>query len=166
MMTGGVYMETKNIIVFLVKEKEFALPLEKVQSIEKVEEISSVENGPDYLQGMADIRGDLIPVIDGRKLFFDETEGIAENSRLILLNTEPHSVAILVSAVKEIVSIQDTQLKKVSFIQNKRNKYFTGVVHIDERLILFIDPEYFLDAIDSEKQLIQIKEDLIQAAEN
>ncbi len=159
-------METKNIIVFLVKEKEFALPLEKVQSIEKVEEISSVENGPDYLQGMADIRGDLIPVIDGRKLFFDETEGIAENSRLILLNTEPHSVAILVSAVKEIVSIQDTQLKKVSFIQNKRNKYFTGVVHIDERLILFIDPEYFLDAIDSEKQLIQIKEDLIQAAEN
>lgn len=159
-------METKNIIVFLVKEKEFALPLEKVQSIEKVEEISSVENGPDYLQGMADIRGDLIPVIDGRKLFFDETEGIAENSRLILLNTEPHSVAILVSAVKEIVSIQDTQLKKVSFIQNKRNKYFTGVVHIDERLILFIDPEYLLDAIDSEKQLIQIKEDLIQAAEN
>lgn len=159
-------METENVIIFLIKEKEFALPLEKVLSIEKVEGISEVDDGPDYLYGMAEIRGELIPVIDGRKLFFDETESIGENSRLILLNTEPLPAAVLVEEVEEIANVQDSQLKKVSFIQNKRNKYFTRVVHIDDRLILFIDTEKLLDTIDSEKQLIQIKEEFLQTAEN
>jgi|GEM_PF-6080028 len=155
-------METGSVIIFLVQDKEFSLALDQVQTIEKVEPLSRDESWPNYVHGIAEIRGERYPVIDLAEIFYGESQSIGENSRYILLNTEPIPVALLVTQVKEIRTVTGSQLKKVDLIRNKDNRFISGVIHFEDHLMPFLDTDQLLGTIDPDQQLAQIRDELLQ----
>ncbi|WP_174881319.1 chemotaxis protein CheW, partial [Metabacillus niabensis] len=86
------------VIVFQLQEEEYGIPVQQVQSIEKVEHITRVPRTAPYIKGVINLRGVVTPVIDLRKRFGLEEIENSESSRMIIVSKDDIDVGFIVDA--------------------------------------------------------------------
>ena len=151
-------MNISKVVVFRVGNEEYALPIEHVISIEKLENINSIPNMPSYMKGVVKIRGELIPVLDMNCIFYQEDTSVDENVKLIVVQSEELTSALIVKEAKEILDIQEKQLRTIPVGAFQATKYFTAVASVNERLITIIQPNHLVSSLDG---IALVKEELI-----
>ena len=129
----------KKFVVFQLEREQYAIPVELVISIEKMMAPTIVPQMPDYMVGVVRIRGELVPVLDTRKLLYERPFEETDKTRLVVTMAEDISVAFIVDEAKEILDIPKEAVKQVNMLAYQQTPYFIGVASLPERLITLID---------------------------
>lgn len=151
-------MEISKVVVFNTGNEEYAIPIEHVISIEKLENINVTPKMPPYMKGVVKVRGELIPVLDMNFIFYHEETEVDANCKLIVVQSDELSSALIVKAAKEILDIKEEQLKSIPVGAFQSTKYFTAVISTNERLITIIQPNLLISNLED---ISLIKEEII-----
>ncbi len=142
-------MDVSKIVVFRTGDEEYGIPIEHVISIEKLEDTNTIPNMPYYMKGVVQVRGELIPVLDTYQIFYQQHMTIDHDVKLIVVQSEEISAALIVKEAKEIIDIQESQLKTIPLGAFQSTKYFSGIASLEERLITLINPTLLLESLEN-----------------
>ncbi|KAB2333785.1 chemotaxis protein CheW [Bacillus mesophilum] len=145
--------ESKKVVVFRIQGEEYAIPIEFVISIEKIAGITPIPHLPHYVNGIAKVRDELIPVIDLKQVLYHQGTNLEEASRKIVLQTEELSVGIIVDEAKEIIDIPNEAVKPLGLAAYQKTSYFSGVANLNSKLITLIDPSVLVESLEGIKDI-------------
>lgn len=140
-------------VIFESGREEYAIPVQSVISIEKVEFINPIPHMPFYMRGVTKARGELIPVIDFEAVLYNRSIAESEEARLLVVQTQALPIGFLVKEAKEIIDISSESLKQLGIAAYEKTKYFTGIAAFSERLITIIDPDILVSSLEGIKDI-------------
>lgn len=134
------------LIIFELKEKEYAVPVYHVRSIEKMMHVTRIPNIAPFVKGVINLRGVVTPIIDLRKRFgLDEIE-YTEHTRIIIISLDEMDVGVIVDAANDVVDVNKDKFEPApEVVGNKEEEYISGVVKLDKRLLILVDLEKVFD---------------------
>lgn len=132
------------VIVFSLNEKLFAIPTNKVSEITKSMPLIKVPNAPDWVEGLINLRGNVVTLINLSKILFIEDK-LCYNS-IIILNYEDDLLGLLVDEVEQVLNIKEEQIQ---ILKKEDNQNIMGIVDINDKIIDVIDIEKLVEQIEN-----------------
>ena len=132
------------MVGFTVGEEEFCVDILKVQEIIRMMEITAMPNAPEYMEGVINLRGKVLPIIDFRKKFrvHDDTEVSPETQRIIVVNLGAVTVGIVVDRVSQVLKLTPDQISPAPDVaRGMDTECITGIGRIGEKLIIILELE-------------------------
>lgn len=143
-MSEETILENK-LIVFRLGQEEYALSVQNVGSIERILPITRVPSTPSFVKGVINLRGVVTPVIDLKRRFHNEGTEFTNQTRIIIINFEDITVGIIVDSANDVVDIDESQIEPPPEVVGMVEvDYITGVVKLDNRLLILLDLEKIL----------------------
>jgi len=148
-----VIEEIKQIIVFRLGDEEFGVDILQVREIEKLDqEITRVPKAPPFVEGVFNLRGEVVPVVDLRKRFGLTVRPLGYETRVIIVEIEDNLVGMMVDSVTEVMRIKISAIEAAPRITKGVDAYFlNGVAKIDGRLIILLNLERALSAEEAKE---------------
>lgn len=132
-------METQ-LVVFNLAEENYGVDISAVEGIIKMQAITKVPKAPDFVEGITNLRGEVMPVIDLRKRFGLPTKEEDKETRIIHVEMEDVRVGMLVDAVTEVLRVSEDDIEPPSpMVTTVDSAFITGIAKVDERLIILVD---------------------------
>jgi purine-binding chemotaxis protein CheW len=132
-------------VVFRIGSQEFAVDINMVKTIERVTAITRVPGAPEFVKGVINLRGDVIPVIDTRERLQLGHCQLSEESRVIIVRNDDIEVGMMVDSASEVVKIQKEDIDKhLDYTRNVEESLVEGVGKIGERIVIILDMEKVL----------------------
>lgn len=133
--------ETAQYIVIKLGEEQYGIDIKFIDNIVRMQHITRVPKVTDYLKGVINLRGEVIPVMSLRLKMDLPVDEITKATRIIILKSEQHGmIGIIVDEVKEVVTLLAEEIEKVSYDGNEgRNNFISGIGKHDEQLISLLD---------------------------
>lgn len=122
-------------------QEEYALPVETVVSIEKLERVNPIPHLPDYMLGLMKIRGELVPILNFQQILYGNAAKEDPNARVVVVQTENLYIGLLVLDAKEILDIPESKLTSSGLMAYSRTPYFKTVANLEDRMITVVDAE-------------------------
>lgn len=122
------------IIVFTLGEKYYAFNSEKVEEISKLIESTTVPKSPAWIEGLINLRGNVVSLVNLSRLMKHEDKGCYTN--IVIVNVKDEKIGIMVSEVKEVLKIKETDIEKVSM---ETGDGVVGILQLEEKLVNYID---------------------------
>ena len=139
-MTQTTNQSVMKVVVFQLKEKEYAIPIQQVRGIEKILHITRVPNTVSYVKGVINLRGVVTPILDLRSRFDIEETDYTENSRIIIVTLDDLEVGLVVDIANDVIDIPLANLEpQPEVVGTEEAEFITGVAKIDKRLLILID---------------------------
>ena len=154
-------MSMEKAVVFLCSTEEYAVPVEQVVSIEKLERVTPIPHLPNYLLGFTRIRGELTPVIDLQTILYNRPTNTA-TAKVIVLKTELMSYGLAVADAREIIDFEEGVLKQLGLVNYEKTKYFTAVANLDDRMVSCIDPNILVHSLDGIREIVEYLDEMNQ----
>lgn len=127
-------------VVFKLNDESYGIPINYVETIEKLIEITRVPNAPYYIRGVINLRGEVIPVVDLNKRFELEAINISDETRIIVLSFDEINVGILVDSCSEVVTLDSSKIDQAyDLITSFEDDYIQGISTLNERMIIIVD---------------------------
>jgi purine-binding chemotaxis protein CheW len=153
----------RQFLVFRLGDDEFGLPIEAVDEVAHVpEQITRVPKTPKFLEGVVNLRGEVLPVVDQRKRFDMPKADNAENRRLIVVRTLRHRAGLIVDSVSEILRSTADAIEPPPDLTGDITRLVHGVINLEgqKRIVLLLEPAELLsraehgllDAFESKAQ--------------
>jgi len=141
----AVTTEEEQLVVFELSKESYGVDIGAVNTIIRMGRITHVPRAPDFVNGVINLRGSIVPVIDLRKRFgleaFEETNA----SRIVVMETSAGLVGLIVDAVTETLSLATNAIEPpAELVTTADSHYLRGVAKVDERLIILLDVERIL----------------------
>jgi purine-binding chemotaxis protein CheW len=139
-----------HIVGFRIGNETYGIRIGAVREIVRVPEITAVPSAPDLIEGVINLRGKIIPVMDLRKRF-GQTEIISDKkNRILVVELENKLIGLIVNAASEVLKIPPSEVDSPgSVFAEGESSYVTGVGKLKGRLIILLDiakllqrPEY------------------------
>ncbi len=135
-------MEEKKIqvVTFGIADEVFGLYIIEVKEIIRTREIVWVPNSPDFIEGIINLRGDVIPIISLRKIFKIKPKEKNLKTRIIICDLQGIIIGIEVDEVYKVISVAKDQLKKMPAVFSKivDQNLVEGVIKTDDKLVIFL----------------------------
>ncbi len=134
-------MSEKQYVVFKLDKGEFGIDIMNVQEISPYEESTSLPNTPDFMEGVINYRGKVIPIINLKKRFLLGKIEYNKDTRIIVINLNDKEVGFVVDEASQTVRLNDTDIDPApEIISGVDKRYITGVGKLGEkRLLILID---------------------------
>ncbi|MDI6705996.1 MAG: chemotaxis protein CheW [Bacillota bacterium] len=132
----------RQLVTFLLGEDEFGADIMDVKEIIRVPEITKVPNAPGYIEGACNLRGNVLPIIDGRARFSMEKKQKDENSRVLVIDVDGKATGMVVDKVSEVMRVNTADIEETPrIVKNVDSDYLNGVVKLDNgnRLVMLLD---------------------------
>ncbi len=145
-VTKFVESEIIRWATFRLGNEFYGVNVMQVREVLRYTEITPVPGTAYHVLGIINLRGNVVPVIDSRKMFdLDEAE-ITEKSRIVIIEATDQVVGILVDSVDEVVDVQQSEIESTPNVGNEDvNRFFSGVCHKKNELLILIDVEQLVD---------------------
>jgi len=146
--------ELLQLVSFMVDKEEFGVNILCVQEINRLMEITRVPNVPDFVEGVINLRGRVIPVINLRtKLKMPKIER-DNNTRIIVVEVDGKTIGFIVDSVKEVLRIPTSITEPPpEMVTGVNSDYIMAVAKLEDRLITLLNLEKILS--NSEKEKLQ-----------
>ncbi|QYF81475.1 chemotaxis protein CheW [Brevibacterium sp. PAMC21349] len=146
--------EDMKVIVFQIKDKEYAIPVDKVSGIEKLLYITRVPKALKFVKGVINLRGVITPIIDLRVRFdFEEVE-YDESTRIIIVILDDMEVGLIVDSANDVLDIPVESIEpQPEVVGHLASEYISGVAKIEKRLLVLINLEKALSLEMTENML-------------
>lgn len=134
-------------VTFKSGNEYFGLKIEYVNEIIVFQEITEIPESEDYIKGLINLRGKIIPVIDVRIRFKQEPIEYNDRTCIIVINVKDTVVGLIVEKVAEVVEIKQENILKSPSIGNEdksQNKYVYGIGKVGDSVKLLLDPDKLL----------------------
>ncbi|GKV67820.1 chemotaxis protein CheW [Sporosarcina sp. NCCP-2716] len=149
-MTAGTENKMMKTIVFQLLDKEYAIEVDVVQSIEKLllMTITRIPGVPDYVKGVINLRGMVTPIVDLRVRFDLPETGYDDNTRIIIVNLEDYDVGLIVDNANDVIDIPAGALEsQPEVVGSVESEFVAGVAKIDKRLLVMLNLDHVLKPI-------------------
>lgn len=139
-------MATTKQVVFHLGNEEYGIDIMQVNVIEKYQEIVKVPNSPDYIEGIINLRGEILPIFSLRKKFKLGAKAIDENTKIIVVFLGEMKMGFIVDSVAQIINIEDSQLEPApKIVTGVNRRYIQAVAKVDHRMIVLLDVDLILE---------------------
>jgi purine-binding chemotaxis protein CheW len=134
------------VVGFRIGRETFGLPISIVREIVRVPEITSVPNAPDYIEGVINLRGRIIPVVDLRKRFGDKTFERDKKNRIVVVELQSRAVGLIVNSASEVLRIRPSEIDEPhNVFKEGELDYITGIGKLNGRLVILLDLNKILE---------------------
>ncbi|HDQ26521.1 MAG TPA: purine-binding chemotaxis protein CheW [bacterium] len=132
----------KKIVGFQLREEEFAFDIMKVVEIIKLKEITEVPTAPSFVEGVINLRGKIVPIIDLRKRFNVDAGSRDKNYRIIIIEIEKKQIAgVMVDGVTKVMNAAEEQvLPPPAGVTETGGRYIEAIIKFGERIVVLLDP--------------------------
>ena len=132
--------EVLQFVTFTLNDEEYAVDILSVQEINRITEITKVPNSPDYVEGVINLRGKVIPVINLRSKFGFEEKATDDNSRIIIMEIQGIINGVIVDSVSEVLRIPASAIEAAPEVASDTiSQFIKGLAKLDDRLIILIE---------------------------
>lgn len=129
-----------HIVGFRVGAETFGVPITCVHEIVRVPEITNVPDSPEFVEGVINLRGKIVSVVDLRKRFGEQQTPATKKNRVIVVDSEGKLVGLIVDAASEVMRIPQSEIEPPPRITaDESGGYVTGVGKLKDRLIILVD---------------------------
>lgn len=143
------------LVSFNIGDEEFGVDILGVQEINRMTEVTRVPNAPSYVEGVINLRGKVIPVIDLRKRLLMPTRPHDQDTRIIVVEIDSKVIGFVVDKVNEVLRIpQSVTEAPPSMVSGIKSDYITAIGKLTDRLIILLD----LDKILSDDEKVQVSQ--------
>lgn len=137
----------QQLVVFELADETYGIHIAHVESIIKVPRITPMPQSEEYVEGVINLRGEVVPVIDLRMRMEMPKVEITLDSRIVVVVLEEQRVGMIVDAVTEVITITEDDVQEMAVLSGSAHAgMLTGIAKIEERLIICLDPAKILQA--------------------
>jgi len=144
---GAVAAEELILLVFRLADVEFGLPIDAVVEVAEVPaRISRIPKTPKFLEGVINLRGEVLPVVDQRRRFDMQTLENSSVRKLVVIRTERHRAGLIVDSVSDVLRADARSVEPAPVLTEEITRLVRGVVNLPKsnRLVLLLDPTELL----------------------
>lgn len=137
----------KQLVIFELGTEQFGIEIALVEGIVKMQEITKVPFSPPYMEGITNLRGVVLPVICLKKRFGLPAEEVSRETRIITVSLDNAKMGMIVSAVTEVLTIDDSVIElPQGMVSGINAEFIVGVAKVDSRLVILLDLAHILSA--------------------
>ncbi|WP_019141211.1 chemotaxis protein CheW [Noviherbaspirillum massiliense] len=130
----------QEFLAFTLGKEEYGIDILKVQEIRGYEAVTRIANAPDYIKGVINLRGVIVPIVDMRIKFNLGTPTYDQFTVVIILNLGSRVVGMVVDSVSDVITLTLEQVKPAPAMGTALNTdYLVGLGTIDERMLILVD---------------------------
>jgi purine-binding chemotaxis protein CheW len=132
--------ELLQLVTFSIGEEEFGVDILSVQEIIRMMDITKVPRAPEFVEGVINLRGKVIPIIDLRRRFGLSTRDHDKHTRIIVIEINNMIVGFVVDSVSEVLRIPASTVEPPPpVVSGLESEYISGVGKLEDRLLILLD---------------------------
>ncbi|MGO4477685.1 chemotaxis protein CheW [Massilia sp. 2TAF26] len=137
------------VLSFRLGAEEYALSILKVQEIRGYDNVTRIASAPDYLKGVVNLRGIIVPIVDMRIKFNVGNPTYDAFTVVIVLNINGHTIGMVVDSVSDVVTLTPDQIKAAPDLgASVAAEYLQGLGTVGERMLILLDIDKLLSSED------------------
>ncbi|HEX5363921.1 MAG TPA: chemotaxis protein CheW, partial [Gallionella sp.] len=141
----------RELLTFTLGSEEYGIDILKVQEIRGYDAVTTIANSPEFIKGVINLRGIIVPIVDMRIKFNLGNVTYNELTVVIILNVANRVVGMVVDGVSDVIALSADQLKAApEFSGTMDTQYITGLGTVDDRMIIIVDIEKLMSSGDME----------------
>ena len=134
-------------LVFRLGDEEYGIDILKVQEIRGCDRLTRIPNAPNFITGVTNLRGVIVPIVDLRIKFNQEDVDYNDNTVVIVLNLGQRVVGIVVDGVSDVLSLTNDQIRPApEFAVTLSTEYLTGLGAVGDRMLILVNIEKLLNS--------------------
>ncbi|MBI9078383.1 MAG: chemotaxis protein CheW [Pseudodesulfovibrio sp.] len=143
--------ELIQLVTFSIGEEEFGVDILQVQEIIRTMEITNVPRAPEFIEGVINLRGKVIPIVDMRRRFGLQSKEHDKCTRIIVIENDMIIVGFVVDSVSEVLRIPANSVQPPPpVVAGMDSEYIDGVGKLGERLLILLNMDSLLDYTEME----------------
>jgi purine-binding chemotaxis protein CheW len=132
-------------LIFRLGDEEYGIEILKVQEIRGCDRVTRIPNAPDFIIGVTNLRGVIVPIVDLRVRFAFEADPANDRAVVIVLNLNDRVVGIVVDGVADVLSLKDDQIKPTPDVGAAlTSRYLLGLGVLESRMVILVNIEKLL----------------------
>lgn len=133
-------------LTFALGDEQYAIEIRHVVDIIGIQDITEIPNQPEYIMGVINLRGKIIPTMDVRKRFNKSFNDYNNRTCIIVVELNAVSVGLIVDMVLEVIAIPDEQIAEPpTFNTDFKNKFILGIGKIQNEIVIILDSDKLLN---------------------
>jgi purine-binding chemotaxis protein CheW len=135
----------QQVVVFELGSEFFGVGINSVESIIKMQAITKIPHAPVFVQGVTNLRGKVLPVIDLRTRFGLPAKEISSNNRIMIIGLDSTEVGMIVDGVSEVLTLQDETIEPAPALSaTAASCFITGIAKTGQKLVILLDSKMIL----------------------
>ena len=136
---------TSEVLVFVLGREEYGVDILKVQEIRGYEKVTPIPAAPEYLKGVVNLRGIIVPIVDMRIKFNVGAATYDAFTVVIVLNINNHTIGMVVDSVSDVVTLTPDQIKPAPDLgASVSGEYLRGLGTVGDRMLILLDIDKLL----------------------
>jgi len=145
----GASAGQEEFLTFTLGTEEYGIEILKVQEIRSYEQVTTIANAPEFIKGVVNLRGIIVPIVDMRIKFSLGEAEYNELTVVIVLNVAGRVVGMVVDGVSDVIQLAAEQIRPApDFSSTFDTKYITGLGTLDARMLILVDIEKLMSGSD------------------
>lgn len=151
---NGTVVANNEFLTFTLGSEEYGIDILKVQEIRGYDSVTKIANTPNFIKGVINLRGTIVPIVDLRIKFNLGEPTYDQFTVVIILNVAKRVVGVVVDSVSDVLTLDREQIREApSFSDTIKTDYLLGLGSIDERMLILVDIEKMMTG--SEMALVE-----------
>lgn len=133
-------MTERQYVIFKLEKEEYGIDIINVREITEYKETTRIPNAPDYMDGIINLRGTVIPVINLKKRLNLSGAPVKNDSRVIIVNIGEKQIGFVVDDASQVLTLNEENIDEPSdLITGIDRQYIVGIGKVDEKIIILLD---------------------------
>ena len=144
---------SQEFLVFTLGDEQYGVDILKVQEIRGYENVTNIANTPDFIKGVINLRGVIVPIIDLRIKFALETAEYGDQTVMIIVDIGERVVGMVVDSVSDVMTLTADQIKPAPTMgMSLSSDYIAGLGSLEDRMIVLMD----VDALFTNREMAAV----------
>lgn len=128
------------IVCFKIGNEEYGVEILQVQEIQKLPKITTLPKSSDFILGVIDLRGRVVPIVDLSKKFKIESKGDADSKRAIFVEINGKKVGLAIDSVSHVIKVDSNEIEPPPpVVKGISGKYIVGIAKLDKGFVVILD---------------------------
>jgi purine-binding chemotaxis protein CheW len=139
--------QTREMLTFRLGSEAYGINILKVQEIRGCDPVTPIAGTPEFIRGVIDLRGVIVPIVDMRMKFNLSEASYDAFTVVIILNVSRRVIGIVVDAVSDVVTFEEDQIRPVpEFSTALDTEFIMGLARLDDHMVILLDIEHLLSS--------------------
>jgi purine-binding chemotaxis protein CheW len=139
--------QTREMLTFRLGSEAYGINILKVQEIRGCDPVTPIAGTPEFIRGVIDLRGVIVPIVDMRIKFALPEANYDAFTVVIILNVRQRVIGIVVDAVSDVVTFGPEQIRPVPELGSQLDtRFILGLARLDEQMVILLDIEHLLSS--------------------
>lgn len=143
---GFTHNDGIQVVAFRLGKEEYAVDILHVQEIVRLLSITRVPRSARHIEGVVNLRGNIVPIINLHKRFSIESAGEEEDKRIVVFQYDDLKAGIIVDEVSEVLTLNNNEIEETDKVYSSMSSDFIkGIARVDDRLFLLLDLQKIIE---------------------